>query len=163
MVRFVVFANGDCPFCKKERQFICWNVHVILTLFVLLGKVLESALRNCIECFLNSIISADFTSALIDIINDENVMFNEAITDDIDMGSIEQHIRTTHVEQSQVSIRILEWIEYNKSPQGKRVRLWFGTNMDRCAEYCKRFLYPSLYFRFPVKYKFKTDTQFILS
>ena len=92
--------------------------------------VLESTLRNCVESFLNNIIEMDFTSVLVDIINDETAIRTSEDDDSARVRNIENFVRTTHVEESQVSIRVLEWIEYNKSQQGRRVRQWFGKNMD---------------------------------
>ena len=100
--------------------------------------LLEATLRNCVESYLNNIIAMDFTSVLVDVINDDMAdavgmsgkISARATTEHGDQ-SIEAFIRTTHAEESQVSIRVLEWIEYNKSQQGRRVRRWFGMHMDR--------------------------------
>ena len=120
-------AGSDAATKKSFKLFsklLQYHQHRLRALMVL-----ESTLRNCVESFLNNIIEIDFTSVLVDIINDDN-MIKVDEDDSARVSNVEKFIRTTHVEESQVSIRVLEWIEYNKSQQGRRVRQWFGKHMD---------------------------------
>lgn len=114
------------PMIERQRK----RFSVILALYqkqLRALMILESTLRNCVESFLDEILECGFSSVLIDIINNEW----HDVSNDENLLAIQDSIRTTHVEASQLCIRILEWIEYNKSSPGRKVREWFGQEMDR--------------------------------